>query len=205
MPRISRTRKDLKYSLISGLLTGFIIWRLTVFLDIPEFFEIPYFYAVFIVPVVWFLGVNFGYFLGQWLSPFNQFGRFAAVGFTNAAVDFGILNSLIFLTSIDQGFWFSVFKATSFFVALLNSYYFNKYWTFEAGRSGGGAREFTGFTGVVVLAAFVNVGVASFVVNLIDPVAGLGSEAWANVGAIAGSAAALLFSFTGFRRVFGKR
>lgn len=204
MLKNSKLRRDLQYSVMSGLITGFIIWRLALFLELPEFSDFPYWPAVFVVPIVWFAGVNLGYFLGRWFSPFNQFGRFAAVGFTNAAVDFGILNLFIALTGITAGVFYVVFKTVSFWGGLTNSYVFNKHWTFEAGASGGGKKEFFKFTGIVIVVAFVNVGVASFVVNFINPIGNLSPQVWANVGAVSGSAAALLLSFSGFRKIFGK-
>jgi hypothetical protein len=45
----------------------------------------------------------------------------------------------------------------------------------------------------------VNTGTASLVVNFVHPVFGLSNAAWANVGAVCGSAVALIFSFTGFK------
>jgi len=204
MLKDSKIKKDIQYSLVSGLMTGFIVWRLSIFLNIPEIFEIPYYWGIVIIPFVWFVGVNLGYFLGKYFKPFNQFGRFTAVGFTNAAVDFGILNLLIALTGIAILPWYAVFKTVSFIGGLSNSYVFNKFWTFEAGESGGGSGEFAKFVGVVVFAWFVNVGTASLVVYLIDPIGNLTPEAWANVGAIVGAAFALLLSFTGFKKVFNK-
>src|SRR3989344_992981 len=85
-----------------------------------------------VVPVLWILGVNLGYFLGRWVVFFNQFGKFAAVGFTNAAVDFGILNLLIAYYGIVSGLGFSLFKATSFVVAVAHSYLWNKFWVFSS-------------------------------------------------------------------------
>lgn len=197
-------KKDLKYSIISGLITGIIAWKLFNFLGIPVFFNISYAWLILVIPIFWFIGVNFGYFLGRIYKPFDQFGRFTAVGFTNAAVDFGILNLFFFLTGTSSGFLFSVFKTVSFLAAMINSYVFNKYWTFDAGKTHGGKTEFAEFAGVAVLAIIVNVGTASLVVGLIDPIGGLGANAWANVGAAVGAATALMFSFLGFRRVFKK-
>jgi putative flippase GtrA len=190
--------------MISGLMTGVVVWRLTIFLGIPEFFNIKYYWLIVAVPILWFVGVNLGYFLGQFIKPFNQFGKFTAVGFTNAAVDFGILNLFIFLTGIAVLPWYAVFKTVSFVAGLMNSYLFNKHWTFEAGKSQGGLKEFFSFGGVVIFAFFVNVGTASLIVNFVNPIGDLTPEAWANVGAIVGSAAALLLSFGGFKKVFNK-
>lgn len=209
------SKKDLLFSIFTGLGTGLIVWRILEFLNIPEigkvwgvicvtypcgsFDGIPWSFLVILVPVLWILGVNLGYFLGRWVKFFNQFGKFAAIGFTNAAVDFGILNFLIASTGIATGGYYSIFKTVSFFIALINSYFLNKHWAFEANHNGAGGIEFVKFAGVAIVAALVNVGVASFVVNFIDPILGFSDAIWANIGAIAGSASALVFSFIGFK------
>lgn len=193
------TKKDLIFSIITGLTTGFIAWRIFDFVGVPRFQEISYIWLSVLIPILWILGINLGYFLGKWFSFFNQFGKFAAIGFTNAAVDFGILNLLIFYSGIAAGVWFSVFKGISFIVAVIHSYFWNKYWTFEAGNVPMSKEEFTKFFIVTLVALLINVGVASFVVNVVGPLFGLDEKAWANVGAVVGSAVALIFSFAGFR------
>ena len=199
------TKKDLFFSVVTGLTTGIIAWRVLLFLDKPEFFGYSVMYLVFIMPILWILGVNLGYFLGRWITFFNQFGRFAAIGFTNFAVYSGILNLFIGHTGITRGSWFSVFAAVSFVVAATHSYIWNKYWVFESAESGGGASEFGKFFTVTVLAGLINVVVASGVVNFIDRVFNIRAEGWANVGGILGSAAALLFSFVGYRLIVFKK
>ena len=199
------SKKDLVFSLITGFITGLIAWRIFDFLNIPLFKGVPFAWLTVIVPVLWILGVNLGYFLGRWFSFFNQFGKFAAIGFTNAAVDFGVLNLLIFYSDIASGTFFSVFKAVSFITATIHSYFWNKYWAFEAGKTPVSREEFTKFFFVTLAALLVNVGVASLVVNIIGPSFGLSERAWANVGAVVGSAVALIISFVGFRTVVFKK
>lgn len=198
------TKKDLAFSVVTGLITGFFAWRILDFLNAPEFYGINWSLLVIIVPILWIIGVNLGYFLGKWLPFFNQFGKFTAIGFTNAAIDFGALNLLIALSGIAAGIWYSVFKAASFLAAVIPSYFWNKYWAFES-RKGGGVVEFGKFMSVSVLAILVNNIVASFVVNYTDPFLGMSPEAWANIGAIAGSGAALVFSFLGFKKAVFKK
>lgn len=193
------SKKDLIFSLITGFYTGFIIWKILIFLNTPLLRNVSYAWLILLIPVFWILGVNLGYFLGRWLSFFNQFGKFAAIGFTNAAVDFGILNLLISYSNVSAGVLFSVFKGISFVTASIHSYFWNKYWSFEAGKSGVSSQEFFKFLGVTVVATLVNVVAASIVVNIIGPQFGLGNEAWANIGAVIGSAAALIISFIGFK------
>ena len=194
------TKRDFYFCLATGLITGFSTWRIFNFLKIPVFFGVPHVWLMVIVPFLWIIGVNFGYFLGQRLNFFNQFGRFAAIGFTNAAVDFVILNLLIAGTGIASGIYYSVFKTISFICAVIPSYFWNKYWAFKSGGQGGvGVMEFSKFFSVMIVSILINNGVASFVVNYIHPLLGFNPQRWANVGGIVGSAAALIFSFIGFK------
>lgn len=198
-------KKDLYFSIATGLITGFSAWRIFEYLEITKYGGYSFAWFLVVVPVLWILGVNLGYFLGKWFKFFNQFGKFAAIGFTNAAVDFGVLNILIANTDISSGGWYPIFKGISFISAIIPSYFWNKYWAFGSSQgdaltsSGGGGFEFAKFISVAVVAIFINTGTASFVVNYIDPVAGLNPAIWANVGAVAGSAVALIFSFIGFK------
>jgi len=162
-------------------------------------YYISWMWLLIIVPILWILGVLLGYFLGKWMAFFNQFGKFAAIGFTNAAVDFGVLNLLIANTGISSGGWYAVFKAVSFLSAIIPSYFWNKHWAFEA-KGGDSGFEFTKFMSVAIVSIFINTGVASFIVNYVHPTGGLNPAIWANVGAVAGSAVALIFSFAVFKK-----
>lgn len=193
------SKKDLFFSVGTGLITGFMAWRVFEFLKIPEFHAIPWWALLIIGPIIFIVGVLLGYFLGQWLKFFDQFGKFCVIGFTNAATDFGILNLLIAWTSHDAGWWFTGFKATSFIIAGSISFLWNKYWAFNAGNTEGGTLEFGKFFVVAIVAALINNLAASAVVNLIHPLGSLTGPQWANVGAVVGSAVALIFSFVGFK------
>jgi len=199
------TQKDFYFSIITGLITGFSAWQIFKYLEITQFRDYSFAWFLLVVPVLWIFGVNLGYFLGRWLSFFNQFGKFATIGFTNAAVDFGVLNILIANTDISSGGWYSVFKAISFMSAVIPSYFWNKYWAFGggpstgSGSSSGGGFEFAKFISVAVVSIFINTGTASLIVNYVNPLGGLSVQVWANVGAVAGSAIALVFSFVGFK------
>ncbi len=208
------TKLDLGFAVLTGLLTGTIGWRIFEFLRIPEVYNIPWSLLIVVVPILWILGVLLGYLLGQWFAFFNQFGKFAAIGFTNAAVDFGILNILISQTGFVDGRGYSAMKSISFLIALCSSYIWNKYWAFKpTGESASGGRvhneggvtEFGKFFIVTVVSFSINVGIATLVVNYIQPFAGLNEHVWANVGAVSGSAIALIFSFVGFKLAVFKR
>lgn len=192
------TKKDFISSLITGITAGSLGWWVISFSGFPEFYGISFGILIVVVPIAWMVGVKLGYFLGKWIQPFTQFGKFAAVGFTNFTVDAGVLDFLILLTGANRGLAFSGFKAISFFFAVTHSYFWNKYWVFESKNQNQG-QEFSKFLTVMIASSIVNIIVASSVVNYISPQFGLTANAWANAGSIAGSAMALIFSFIGFK------
>jgi putative flippase GtrA len=120
------------------------------------------------------------------------------IGFSNAAVDFGLLNALILATNITQGISFSLFKALGFFVALINSYIWNRWWTFEV-KTKRTSREFIAFTLVVGVSFLINVGISSFIVNYIPPFFGLSFQVWLNLASIIAVCFGLFWNFIGMR------
>jgi putative flippase GtrA len=193
------TKRDLGFAVLTGGITGVIGWQVLQFLAVPEFQSIPWVALVIIVPILWIIGVEFGYFLGQWMDFFNQFGKFAAIGFTNYAVTVGVLNVFIYFTGYTSGFGYSAISGASFIVGLLSSYVWNKYWAFKSNKNKASGLEFFKFLIVTVIAFIINVTVASLVVNYIHPLGGLDAKTWANAGTIIGSATGLIFSFIGFK------
>lgn len=143
-------------------------------------------------------GYAFAYWLSRWFPVMVQFIKFSIVGGLNFLIDLGVLNFLIFWSGISAGIFYSVFKAASFAVAVINSYFWNKYWTFQ---SGGAPRtvEFFSFLAVNLVGFAINVGTASLVVNFIGAPAGVSGSLWANAGAAIAAITALLWNFAGMK------
>jgi putative flippase GtrA len=190
------SHRDVGFGLATGLTTGLIAWQVLLFLGKVLPGGIDPLLLVFMVPVAWLAGVQLGYVLALVLRPMEQFGRFAAIGFANAAVDFGVLYLFIAQTGETGGLWYAGFKALSFCVASIHSYVYNKFWAFSAARSTAKG-ELTRFLSVALGSVIINTLAASLVVML-RPEA-MSAASWAGVGAIVGSATALIFSFIGFR------
>lgn len=197
------SRRDIGSALATGFTTGIIGWQILAHLRQPLPLGLSPVYLVYVVPVLWLAGVQLGYFLSAYLRPFAQFGRFACIGFANAMVDFGVLNLGMALTGINSGIILSFMKAFSFLIATVHSYIWNKYWAFDASRSAVTGREVASFAGVTATSLAVNVIVFS-IVSALQP-ASFSPDVWANIGAVISSAAALIFSFTGFRLFVFKR
>ena len=134
----------------------------------------------------------------------RQFVKFGITGGLNAMLDLGILNLLIHFTGITSGLYYSLFKASSFCIAVINSYVWNKYWTF---RSEDEPRpvEFFKFFLVNLVGFGINVGAASLVVNYIGAPAGVTPELWANIGAVSSIAITLFWNFTGMKFIVFKK
>jgi putative flippase GtrA len=139
-------------------------------------------------------------FLSRFWKVLGQFGKFAAVGTLNTLLDLGVLNLLIYSTDIAAGFYFSGFKAISFLVATTNSYFWNKFWTFQS-RMPVAPQEYARFLFFTFIGTLINVSVASLIVNVIGPPAGFEPKLWANVGAVMAVFVAMLWNFLSYRHV----
>lgn len=202
------SKKDYVLALISGFFTGLFLLPVLANVDVA----IPQQTLVMLAgfPLLMFFGLLIGGMLSRWFSAFFQLSKFAATGFLNAAIDFGILNGFLFLIGISSGYLFVLFKAFSFIAANINSYFWNKFWTFRRipSHTEEGAleqkklpKEYIQFLTVSLIGLALNVGAASLVVNGIGPQFGIGANGWANIGAAFGSAAGLLWNFIGYKLI----
>lgn len=124
------TKKDYLIAAANGFLTGVFGLVVLFFLEINFLFKIPL--VIFGVPVLWVLGVWLGGFLGKRIAPFfTQFGKFAAVGFSSASMDFAILNFMSYATGITAGVIVGWVNIPGFLVAVLNGYLWNRLWVFS--------------------------------------------------------------------------
>ena len=138
------------------------------------------------------------YFLGHLWPVLRQFGRFAAVGTLNTLINLGILNLLIYLTGIARGFYYTLFVALAFLAAVINSYFWNKFWSFQS-QTSIHLSEFFHFFLVTLIGLIINDGLASFLVNIVGPLGGFNPIIWANLAAFMGVAASFLWNFFGYR------
>lgn len=157
-----------------------------------------------IIPFLCVLGIYFAHKIGKnWLT-IRQFSKYALVGLSNLTIDFGVLNILIYLTDRDKGIYFTVFKAVSFSFALVNSYLWNKFWSFENRGVSGAGRQFVTFVTVALGGLVINVLIASYIVNTIQ-VDFVSSRIWANIGAIISGFAVIAWNFTGYKFIVFRR
>jgi putative flippase GtrA len=133
------------------------------------------------------------------ISLVSQIVRFAVVGVINTAVDRTVLNTLIAVSHRGRsGLLYSLFKAISFPVAVLNSYWLNSTWAFRQPVAQDEVTRVGRFLSVSVLGLAINVGTASWVATFPEPVRWL-ARYWPSVAALAGAVCGLAFNFAGYK------
>jgi len=149
---------------------------------------------IILFPILAFLGMYIASFLGQKFLFIYQAAKFFLVGVLNTLIDIGVLSLFISLSDITKGVFYSVFKAISFLAATTNSYFWNKFWTFEK-REDVKTQEFFKFLVATIVGFIINVGVASFVVNVLGPQGGISEKIWAMLGAVIAAFFAFVWNF----------
>ena len=180
-------KNDFIISYILGWIIATFIYviRFSLYDEIPGnvLIFINKFVIFIIVPLLCTFALYFAHKIGKnWLTV-RQFSKYALVGFSNLTIDFGVLNILIYLTDRDKGIYFTVFKTISFSFALINSYLWNRFWSFENRDVAKAGKQFIAFLSVALGGLLINVALASYIVNAIH-VDFVSSKIWANIGAI---------------------
>lgn len=130
--------------------------------------------------------------------------RFIVVGVANTAVDFAVLNALIYAFGLDrEDSLFIVFKTIAFIVAAVNSFLLNKNWVFEEKILTTGKRL------RMQVYKFLSVSTASMIINIAISYAAfalthrlypeLSTQIIANLSALVGTAAVFISNFFGYK------
>jgi putative flippase GtrA len=153
---------------------------------------------------------------------FGQIVRFAVVGVINTVVDFTVLNLLSWLTGITDGKWIVLLNLVSFSVAVINSWFLNKFWAFKDRQSGDTGKKFSLFLAISIIGAFINSGTVyiitswiprpdQFLTGLSDIIPIIGSKLadpkvfWLNIAKAAATGMALVWNFVGYKLIVFKK
>ncbi|HEX9722184.1 MAG TPA: GtrA family protein [Candidatus Paceibacterota bacterium] len=204
-------KRDILLATIIGFLIAFLIVAVKLTGNIEKLNTVPYLkFTLVAFPLLSAIGMKIAMALAAKIRVALQEAKFLLVGALNTFLDLAILNILIAATGIATGGGFSVFKGISFLCAVGNSYVWNKYWTFGAkGETRQGisqkGKEFAQFFVVSGIGFFINVGSASFVVNIIGPQFGISASTWPTVGALVGTFLVLTWNFLGYKLIVFRR
>ena len=124
--------------------------------------------------------------------------KFLIVGSVSTLLELAVLNLLFAATGITAGAGFSAFKAFTYLLGMANSFVFNKYWSFDA-HGTNVALEAGKFAAVNVLGLVLNVGTASFIVNVMGAPPGVSGALWANFAALVAVGIVLIWNFLNYK------
>lgn len=188
-------RQDYAISALVGFLTGTFVIPTLVNLGIRSWLiliPLPLAAAIVFFIGIWFAGV-----LSRWLAFLSQLGKFIAVGFLNTTIDFGVLNILSVATGITSGFLVGGVNVPGFIAAVINSYFWNKFWVFRGG--GGAATDFPKFIAVSVGGLLLNSGVVVLATTYVPIFPGFGSSAWLNSAKFFATVLVFIWNFLGYK------
>lgn len=194
-------RSDFIIALVIGELIALFSFGILKNLELETkllYWILPIFLPIFCSFCLWFASM-----LAKKIAVIWQLAKFVLVGVLNTVIDIGVLNLLILIFSIASGPFYSVFKGISFVLSVVNSYFWNKHWTFDK-KTGKTEKEFIQFFIVSFIGFLINVSSASIIVNLVGPQFGLSASIWANVGAVGAAFCGMTWNFLGYKFIVFK-
>jgi len=196
-----------KLDIIASLVLGEITAIFAVFvLQELNFNLFPLAVLFVALPVLALLGVYIANIIGRKIPIIFQFAKYAVAGAANTAVDFGVLNILMFLTNTSKGEKIIILNSVAFLVAVIHSYLWNKFWTFKSTEKENSAVQFLQFLIVSLIAVLINGAIVYIISSKINPVFGLSDVAWTNIAKVVATVISLVWNFIGYKFiVFNKK
>ncbi|RLG89783.1 MAG: hypothetical protein DRO36_07225 [Candidatus Hecatellales archaeon] len=198
-----KIKRDYIFAVIAGLLTGVFILPILKNLQI----SIPFAGIVLLLglPLIFLLGTVVAGWIGRRFLWIFQFVKFAEVGFLNTAVDFGVLNFQSWLFGIYSGKGIIAMNAVSFSIAVINSYFWNKHWSFRAGGRVVNPKEFLSFVVVSVIGLFINTSIVYGITTHTSIFPGLGPALVENLAKVIATSLSLIWNFIGMKFLVFKK
>jgi len=202
---------DIISSLVIGELTAWL--ALSVIKNLMP--NLPYTWTLPVaLPFVFLFSLWLAFLIGKKIPLIWQAAKFLMVGVLNTLVDLGVLalvskialnnfrfsasDILLNILSVSVTFY-SLYKAISFIMAAINSFFWNKFWTFKRGTNEKVGKEFLQFFIVTFIGFLINVSIASLVFANINPLAGLDQKQWEIMSAVVATAASMVWNFVGYK------
>jgi len=197
-------KRDFIASIIIGEACALIIFFIAGSLIPLSFKKFTNLFPI-VLPILSALGIWFVSLFETKMPVIFQAGKSFLVGILNTFIDLGILTILMEKFQIFVGLYYILFKGTSFAVATLNSYFWNKLWTFDKKKTGADLKETSKFYLITTGGFLINLAVSSFFVNIVGPMFGISPKLWAYVGAIAAVFLGFIWNFAGYKLIVFKQ
>lgn len=193
-------KKDILLSFSAGL--GIAFFLIPTLLNTNLGSKIPLFpVSLLAIPVITLCGMYVANAISKSLPIIWQLAKFALVGVLNTAIDFGALNFLISRTGVTGGSLIILLNATSFSLAVINSYFWNKDWVFSDGKKS----NFVTFFAVTLIGLAINTGIVFGLTTYVPPLLVKSDKLWANLAKVLATGLSLIWNFLGYRLVVFKK
>lgn len=192
------TQLDYKIGALIGFFVGIfgmIVLANVGFKNMTVILALPWLTAIMFT-----IGVIIGGRLARRMPIFGQITKFAAVGFLNTAIDFGILNGLSLLTGIAHGLVLGGVNVPGFVVAMFNGYFWNKFWVFPNRNTGQGLfADFPKFLAVSIGGLLVNTIVVVAITGILGSLLGADEKLVLNAAKLCATLASMIWNFVGYK------
>lgn len=191
---------DYAIGVLAGFLTGVFAVPTVYNLGIHKQFVLMLLPLVFIAAAV--LGLWIVQLASRLFPALAQFGKFVLIGVLNTAIDFGILNILSLATGITGGYSIGGVNVPGFVVAVINSYFWNKYWIFANGAQSSQEslwQNFSKFLGVSIIGLLLNSGIIIIITVLPAVKTSLAPGTALNTAKLLATMVVLFWNFFGYK------
>ncbi len=194
---------DILASLIIGLACGFILPRVVFFAGVfPE--QVLKYFPV-LLPVLSLLGVWILETVFKKTSTLVQFGKSFLVGILNSSIDMGVFDCLTWFFSVASGWLPVLFKIVSFACGAVNSYFWNKFWTFQKKDTQNKVKEAVQFFLVTSGGLLIHTIIIYIVINIIGVRFGVSERMWASIGNMTAVFIGFVWNFLGYKFIVFKK
>ena len=202
-------KRDIFLSFLCGFLSGVFLILIVKNPHVEELSAISEIKGLiwalpFILGVIFLVGIIFIKTIFKSFGFLFQFLKFAETGVLNTLIDMGIYNGLIWITGITSGALIIPLNAFSFSCATGNSFFWNKFWTFEK-KDKSKAREFLEFFAVTMVGMGINTTIVFLGTTYFPPIMGLSGGAWANLVKIGATFVSMVWNFVGYKFIVFKK
>ncbi len=201
--KIKTMSKDYTMAGLAGFLTGICL--------IPTVWNIGFHNPTLLIllPLIGLIAIIFGVWLGKFLSRYLpimlQLSKFAAIGFLNTAINFGILNLFSIATGITSGASTGSINIPGTIIAASNSYVWNKMWVFnKQNDTSGFFKDVPKFVVVTIIGLLVNSVIIISFTTYLHPIFGLSASRWLNIGKFFATIVGIIVDFVGYKFIVFK-
>jgi len=161
----------------------------------------------FFIPAGAILGLYLFYLIAKHKNKigFLQMGKYGIIGVLNTLLNAGIYNFLIFITNIASGFTVDSFFVVAFIIAVINSFFWNRYWAFEQIGTETVSKDAFQFFFVSTVVAVINFVILHIIVNVIGAPMGIDPKVWANIALASTIITAFFGNFFGYKFIVFKK